>query len=196
MYRHIRIDTHVTHTYQYVLRIDCHKPNQIILLRHQHTNTMTDMLEMEHLLTMPDTACVSESETGSDAVSDGEWDEEAPPALCREKSFSQTAKAPRKALPVKKKTPVKKTAVKKTPVKKTRTMRRPYKSMPQEKLVSKQEIVKSRFDLAQSRFDLAKKRFEGLQTQLERLNSEIEVREVVGDFVGSSSLREVVFEGV
>jgi hypothetical protein len=114
------------------------------------------------------TPCVSASESGSDEGGE----EEAPPAaLQRTESVSmaptgaKTAKAPRKALSVNKKTPVKKTPVK-------RTMRRPYKSMLQEKLVSKQEIV-------QGRFDIAKKRFDVLQTQLERFNSEIALREVV-----------------
>jgi hypothetical protein len=127
---------------------------------------MADMLQMQNLLT----PCVSDSETGSDEREE----EEAPPAaLSRTKSFSvspkgaKTAKAPRKAVGVNKKTPVK------------QTMRRPYKSMVQEKLVGKQEIVKSRVDIA-------KKRFEVLQTQLDRLNNEMALREVVVEGVEDS----------
>jgi hypothetical protein len=135
---------------------------------------MADMLQMQNLLT----PCVSDSETGSDEREE----EEAPPAaLSRTKSFSvspkgaKTAKAPRKATA---KAPRKAVGVnKKTPVK--QTMRRPYKSMVQEKLVGKQEIVKSRVDIA-------KKRFEVLQTQLDRLNNEMALREVVVEGVEDS----------
>jgi hypothetical protein len=125
------------------------------------------------------TPCVScsEEESQSGSSSDEEELPEAPPAaLCRTKSVSQSsapvakkpkAKSARKALAVKK-APVKKAPVKKAPVK--RTVRRPYKSMPQEKLVSKKQT-------AQGRFDVVKIKFDRLQSQLDRFNNEITLRE-------------------
>jgi hypothetical protein len=156
--------------------------------------TMVDTLE--DLLT----PCVSGSEAESDASEseeDGEdeLDEEVeeemqgcspppdhPAALTKTKSVSKApkttgTKAPRKAIALKKsatkkpkKTPVKKTSVKKAPVK--RTVRRPYKSWTQEKLVSKK-------DMAQGRFDLVANRYNRLQTQLQRFTAEMELRDVV-----------------
>jgi hypothetical protein len=123
------------------------------------------------------TPCVSCSEESqSDSSSDEEELPEAPAALCKTKSVSQSsapvakkpkAKSAGKALAVKK-VPVKKAPVKKAPVK--RTVRRPYKSMPQEKLVSKKQT-------AQGRFDVVKIKFDRLQSQLDRFNNEITLRE-------------------
>jgi hypothetical protein len=119
------------------------------------------------------TPCVSCSEESqSDSSSDEEELPEAPPAaLCKTKSVSQSsapvAKKP-KAKSARKALAVKKVPVKKAPVK--RTVRRPYKSMPQEKLVSKKQT-------AQGRFDVVKIKFDRLQSQLDRFNNEITLRE-------------------
>ena len=82
---------------------------------------------------------------------------------------SKGAKAPKVKGP---KAPRKALAPKKTPVK--RTIRRPYKAMPLEKLTSKQEVTELRFNLIKSRFLR-------LQNQLERFNDEIALRGVVAE---------------
>ena len=121
------------------------------------------------------TPCLSEEQSECSEDEDEDEEEDAPPApLVRTTSVSKAptakgTKAPRKALATKK-PPTKKPPTKKPPTK--RTVRRPYKSMNHEKLISKQEMV-------ETRFNTVKTRYERLQTQLERFNNEIALRDAM-----------------
>jgi hypothetical protein len=126
------------------------------------------------------TPCLSEEQSECSEDEDEDEEEDAPPApLVRTTSVSKAptakgTKAPRKALATKK-PPTKKPPTKKPPTKKPptkRTVRRPYKSMNHEKLISKQEMV-------ETRFNTVKTRYERLQTQLERFNNEIALRDAM-----------------
>ena len=116
------------------------------------------------------TPCLSEEQSECSEDEDEDEEEDAPPApLVRTTSVSKAptakgTKAPRKALATKK------PPTKKPPTK--RTVRRPYKSMNHEKLISKQEMV-------ETRFNTVKTRYERLQTQLERFNNEIALRDAM-----------------
>jgi hypothetical protein len=68
-----------------------------------------------------------------------------------------------------KKTVAKKNVTKATKIKKPRTIRRPYKSMPQVKLTAKHAVTNSRVEVLQ-------KRITSLHNQLERYNAEVEHR--------------------
>jgi hypothetical protein len=106
--------------------------------------------------------------------SEPEIDEETEEVHVETKAKKNT-KSPRNAIPLKKKKPtVKKTTVKKTVVKvvkikKPRTVRRPYKSMPQTNLIAKQVVTSTRVEVLQ-------KRLGTLNNQLERYNAEVEHR--------------------
>jgi hypothetical protein len=106
--------------------------------------------------------------------SEPEIDEETEQVHVETKAKKNT-KSPRNAIPLKKKKPtVKKTTVKKTVVKvvkikKPRTVRRPYKSMPQTNLIAKQVVTSTRVEVLQ-------KRLGTLNNQLERYNAEVEHR--------------------
>ncbi|KAJ1467083.1 hypothetical protein T484DRAFT_1756149 [Baffinella frigidus] len=107
------------------------------------------------------------SDEMSDSDGDDGADETAPPVVAAKVVKTKTkgvAKAPRKA-PKEKKEKKEKTVK----VKKPRTIRRPYKSMDQAKLVTKQAI-------ASGRFEVVSKRMISTQNQLERFNYEIAVR--------------------
>ena len=119
---------------------------------------------------MPMTTPAEESDIDSSdfdpEMSDSEGGEEITPAPVVEETKTKKPRAKAKPKPKGEKLPRKK-AIKKE--KKPRTIRRPYKSMDLDKLVTKQAI-------ASGRFDVVSKRMISTQNQLERFNYELAVR--------------------
>lgn len=111
---------------------------------------------------------VTEDEINDSDMSDSSSDEEQEAPATKplpKKTKTVAPKAPR--APKKTKAVV----AKKPPIKtkKTRTVRRPYKSMAQDKLVAKQAVAAGRFELANKRMGI-------IQCQLHRFDHEIATR--------------------
>jgi hypothetical protein len=123
---------------------------------------------------------IDDSDLNSSDMSDYEEEgEPEQPVISQATKSKKTVTKPKNAVKAPKKKAMKK--VKEVKVKKPRTIRRPYKSMEQEKLVAKQVI-------ANARFEVASKRMTSTQNQLERFNYELAIRKdtpegmgVVGD---------------
>jgi hypothetical protein len=122
------------------------------------------------LQSVSDEDMISDSDL-SDMFSEEEEEEEPEPVMPLPKKKNKTAAPKTTAAP---KPPRKKAAATvnngATPkIKKTRTVRRPYKSMAQDKLVAKQAV-------AHGRFEVVSKRMGVIQGQLLRFDHEIATR--------------------
>jgi hypothetical protein len=132
---------------------------------------MSDTMNTDNLIPTPFDEDISDSDLSGMSSED---EEEPPVTMLAPKKASKAPKEPKAKAPKKKAAPKepKKTAVKVPKQKKPRTVRRPYKSMPQEKLEAKQLV-------AHGRFEVVSKRMGVIQGQLARFDHEIATREAM-----------------
>lgn len=128
-------------------------------------NTTSEDVIEQMKMTEPESDIESSDFSSEMSESDGDEGDEAPVAVVTKTKKPNTkakgvTKAPRKKAIKKEKT---------VKAKKPRTIRRPYKSMDYDKLVTKQAI-------ASGRFEVVSKRMISTQNQLERFNYELAIR--------------------